>query len=600
MFYFVLLYYLDLVFFAIATLFVVYCADWRVLRPLSVVWPRVQVWTCMVVCMAIGIGGALWLESIQRARLRVGIQGVAPTYAVAMELMGHDRVQLDSAPNDPTYLSIIEQQKAWLADYPAITDIYTMRLTGPDKIALIIDSETDYNHDGEYNEEREQRTEIGEIYPEVSAAMRAAAEGESVFDDVPISDRWGTTVSAYTPMRDAKGNIEAIVGIDFAAADWIRTLLLARGCVQGFAMTALLGLVVPITISSLKRAELIKEQRHYDELQTQKWAVEDSLRKLASYQLVLDAHALVCVVDSNGTILHVNEKYSALYGVPTEQLLGMPHEALHKDDRPPNVWSAVQSVVSSGETWRGEVCSRDKFGETLWIDATVVPLFDAAHCVTQQIILGTDITEKKRYETELVKAARLDRLTGLPNRTLLIARLQYAISRARATDDSQFALLFLDFDRFKHTNDSLGHDVGDQLLQQIAYRITHVLQPVASTDLHVVGHTVARLGGDEFVAVVHGVRTFAAASEVAEQLLDVLNCPYQLGEHLVNSTASIGIALYHEQYESYEHILRDADFAMYQAKAKGRGCYWHAPIDLGSSIASADHATTTGIPQTAH
>ncbi len=180
--------------------------------------------------------------------------------------------------------------------------------------------------------------------------------------------------------------------------------------------------------------------------------------------------------------------------------------------------------------------------------------------------------QQQRMMLELVRAARRDRLTGLPNRAFLHERLQDAIDAARRNTASGFTLMFLDFDRFKLINDSLGHDVGDQLLQAIAGRLRDNLRVTDTLAIDAQSTTVARLGGDEFVVLLDGVTTADAAMSIAGRLLSAFEPPYQLGPHLVRSSASIGVACNVGQYESADEMLRDADIAMYEAKCRGKGC----------------------------
>ncbi|MCB1032893.1 MAG: diguanylate cyclase, partial [Acidobacteria bacterium] len=162
------------------------------------------------------------------------------------------------------------------------------------------------------------------------------------------------------------------------------------------------------------------------------------------------------------------------------------------------------------------------------------------------------------------KAAMHDPLTGLPNRALFVQRLTAAVNRGLRDEASSYALLFLDVDRFKNVNDSLGHLAGDQLLEQIADRLRDCLQPQ---------DVVARLGGDEFTILLEGVRTPKQAGAIAERLQRAFEAPFSLLNHEVFAGASIGIALGPGEYVATEEILRDADIAMYRAKERGRGCY---------------------------
>ncbi len=183
--------------------------------------------------------------------------------------------------------------------------------------------------------------------------------------------------------------------------------------------------------------------------------------------------------------------------------------------------------------------------------------------------LEREVAVRRRAEDQLRHAAFHDKLTGLCNRDLLIDRLERCIERSRRHDDYRFAVLFLDIDRFKEVNDSLGHFVGDQLLVAIAERLQHCLR---GTDFlsRVDSNTVARIGGDEFVVLLDGIRTRGDASQVAERVQEVLAEPFRLQGQEVFTSASIGIAFNEIECEKADHLLRDADTAMYYAKAAGK------------------------------
>jgi signal transduction histidine kinase/ActR/RegA family two-component response regulator len=162
-------------------------------------------------------------------RTRNMVAGYAPTYAAEFVAMGHAKLPLDVAGDDPHYLQLINAEILWLGANRTINDVYTMRRRPDGKIVLFVDSETDYNHDGVYGEQREQRTTPGEIYDGNHAAIERAFSGEAAFDDEPQTDRWGTWVSAFVPMRDpATGQVEAILGVDFDASAWTREIAHAR------------------------------------------------------------------------------------------------------------------------------------------------------------------------------------------------------------------------------------------------------------------------------------------------------------------------------------------------------------------------------------
>jgi diguanylate cyclase (GGDEF)-like protein len=173
----------------------------------------------------------------------------------------------------------------------------------------------------------------------------------------------------------------------------------------------------------------------------------------------------------------------------------------------------------------------------------------------------TDVTDRRRGEEQLLREALFDSLTGLGNRVLLRERIGHTLDRARRDDKLKFAVLFLDLDRFKVVNDGLGHAVGDELLCEFARRLASCVRPA---------DTVARLGGDEFVILLVDMQDDADAARVATRIHALLRQPFVLGEHEVFTTASIGIAPGSGRYRSVDDLLRDADAAMYRAKALGK------------------------------
>lgn len=180
------------------------------------------------------------------------------------------------------------------------------------------------------------------------------------------------------------------------------------------------------------------------------------------------------------------------------------------------------------------------------------------------IQLETEISERHQAQQQLLHLALHDDLTGLPNRALLIKRLSIALQDTKEHAGSKFAVLFLDCDRFKLVNDSLGHSIGDQLLIAIARRIKFCLPA---------GSMIARLGGDEFIILLENIGEPQRAVQTAEAIQTELRVPFQLGDYEFSTSASIGIVIGDASYDAPEHILRDADSAMYQAKGAGKGCH---------------------------
>ncbi len=180
------------------------------------------------------------------------------------------------------------------------------------------------------------------------------------------------------------------------------------------------------------------------------------------------------------------------------------------------------------------------------------------------LFVGIDITERKMAERKLLRDAFYDRLTGLPNRSLLTERLERSLEYSRRRPNYLFAVLFLDFDGFKNINDSLGHTVGDKVLNTVARRLEAMLRG---------NDTVARLGGDEYILLLDDIEDLSAATHVAERIHRAMTVPFLVEGQEIFLTVSIGITLNSSAYKNTEEVLRDADIAMYRAKAAGRNCY---------------------------
>jgi diguanylate cyclase (GGDEF)-like protein/PAS domain S-box-containing protein len=206
---------------------------------------------------------------------------------------------------------------------------------------------------------------------------------------------------------------------------------------------------------------------------------------------------------------------------------------------------------------------RERFprGEVIWVSTTKMPLCDRNERIVGTFGISRDVTERKRAEEQLTHQAFYDPLTQLPNRALFMDRLGHRFRRARRDGGAPFAILFLDLDRFKGVNDSLGHEAGDNLLVTTARRLETCLRP---------GDTVARLGGDEFTVLLDSVADAGDAVRIADRVQAALAAACNLGGVEVFTTASIGIALSAAHYERPEDLLRDADTAMYRAKAHGK------------------------------
>lgn len=282
------------------------------------------------------------------------------------------------------------------------------------------------------------------------------------------------------------------------------------------------------------------------------------------------------LLSTQGHVLAGNRSALEFAGISEQEVAGKPFWETPWWTHSPEQQALLRDGIARaarGELVRMETTHVDKHGRLHYIDFSLKPVFDDRGQVTMLIPEGRDISDRKEAEEQLARAARLDKLTGLPNRALLLDRLQQSIARAQRSQQHRYAVMFLDFDRFKLINDSLGHEAGDELLRQIARKLHENVRAVDSISLATGGNTTARLGGDEFVVLLDELENPCDVVIVAERLVAAFGEPYKIGSHEVHSTASIGIVVGSPHYERAEELLRDADTAMYEAKRAGRACY---------------------------
>ncbi|MFO1272995.1 MAG: EAL domain-containing protein [Rubrivivax sp.] len=315
--------------------------------------------------------------------------------------------------------------------------------------------------------------------------------------------------------------------------------------------------------------------------------VKRQLRQLAEQAQQLERLALVAASTDNmvavtgvdGRITWVNDAFVRGSGHEAAEAIGREPARLLRCDAPERgTMRGLRRALARGEGARAELRITTREGERRWVDLDMRPLGGGGTVAHGHVMVASDITERRGLQEQLARSARIDALTGLPNRAAVVERVQRALDHAARHPGYGFAVLFMDFDRFKQVNDTLGHAAGDELLRQVARRVEEALRPgdaIGRVESQL--QTAARIGGDEFVVVLEGIRQVEDARLVAERLLVALSEPYLLGSQMVQSSASIGIVCLDGAdgadgaLASADEVLRDADTAMYEAKRAGRG-----------------------------
>ncbi len=295
---------------------------------------------------------------------------------------------------------------------------------------------------------------------------------------------------------------------------------------------------------------------------TDRKKTEDALRVAA---VAFETHDAILITDASANIIRVNQAFTDITGYSQDEVLGKNPNIMSSGRHDKEFYSEMWQQLLHTGSWSGEILDKRKNGQIYpkWLTITAVK--DERQETTHYVSIFSDITARKQAEEEIRNLAFYDSLTQLPNRRLFMDRFRAALTTSTRRNDYG-AVLFVDLDRFKTLNDTLGHDYGDLLLIEVAARIKSCVREMDA---------VARLGGDEFVVLIEGIskdqnETLRNVGLIAEKIRATLVRPYQLKSHEHYSSPSIGISLYRGNENSVDDLLKQADIAMYQAKNAGR------------------------------
>jgi diguanylate cyclase (GGDEF)-like protein/PAS domain S-box-containing protein len=269
----------------------------------------------------------------------------------------------------------------------------------------------------------------------------------------------------------------------------------------------------------------------------------------------------IFITDQQGNIQEVNDAFCEITGYERSEVIGQNTRLLKSNMHEQAFYTRMWQALLEQGAWRGEIWDRRKNGELCPMLASIDAVYDEQGRLTHYVAVCTDISQQKQTEQKLQQLAYYDVLTLLPNRVLFKDRLEHDI-RVAQRNRARLAVFFLDLDHFKNVNDTLGHWVGDYLLKIIANRIQSCLRDL---------DTVSRLGGDEFTIVLTGLAGIADATELAQRVIDEVQKPIEIADHVIYVGASIGIAVFPDDGDDFYTLTKHADTAMYAAKAKGRG-----------------------------
>lgn len=313
--------------------------------------------------------------------------------------------------------------------------------------------------------------------------------------------------------------------------------------------------------------DVTQKRMALDELRVRERAIEASTHGIA----------IIDISNKENTIIYVNKAFERTTGYSEKQALGKSLHLLQGWDVAGANNKRIRLAIRELREETVEMESIRRGGEVFWCEVSVAPVKDFAGNVKHYVCIFNDITQRRDMESQLLRQATYDSLTNLPNRVLLMDRVEQAIMQVKK-NHNVLAFLFLDLDRFKMTNDTLGHNMGDKLLQLIANRLL-----IATEDFD----TVSRLGGDEFVILLSNIQSKQQAEIMAQNLLEEIARPIQIEKHRLKITASLGISFYPWDGEDYETLMKSADLSMYHAKDNGRNTYRVYEPEMNKRV--ADH-----------
>ncbi len=346
---------------------------------------------------------------------------------------------------------------------------------------------------------------------------------------------------------------------------WVRRIYEDQAEVRGDEMLLKDGRIVECHSAPLFQKTGAKRKQHlgrawyFRDITQRKRAVE-ALEMAASVQ-----HAIgdaIIIVDLANIVLAVNPAFTQITGYPADEVIGKDIMLLAANQQDRHSYSKIGKTVLERGFWRGEVWNRRKTGEEHLEWMEIYNVADEQGEVLHRVILFSDIADQKLSEETLLRQTNYDPLTELPNRRLFLDRLKHEVKKVHR-EGLMLALLFIDLDRFKEVNDTLGHKLGDQLLVEAARRIA---ASVRESD------TAARLGGDEFAVILSEMADPSSVDRIVESILHTLIAPFQIGNEKVYLSTSIGITVYPNDATRIDDLLKHADQALYAAKSAGRNC----------------------------
>jgi diguanylate cyclase (GGDEF)-like protein/PAS domain S-box-containing protein len=452
----------------------------------------------------------------------------------------HHHLNFYTSEKNKDYIKILNEMTKWQKEIPEIVSVYTLKKHSDGKNYFVVAPETDYDRNGVTNGKNEQIVPIGTFYEEHIPELEQAFRGNFSIQKTPASDQWGESISAFAPVFDDSGNVDAVIGIDYDASKYLEDIKRER--LKGFGFTLLMFFVVLILyiLFLYVKVQRLQFQKHKEELE-----ISQSRFKHLS-EVTMEG----IVIHSEGKILEANMAACKMFGYELEEIIGMPIDCLVA----PESWEQLERNL--GEEGIYEMLARKKDGTTF--PAEILRKKYNYYSNIANVTAVRDITERKKNEEKIYHMAFHDDLTDLPNRNFIHQILANQIEEA-SIRQTQLAVMFIEINGLKIVNDFYGYTVGDQLMLQVIAQMKKVMN-----DNGILG----RWGGNEFILIMPDAANHQQIKAFAEQLIEVFENPIIINDQEFFINARVGISLYPRDGVETKLLIKKADIARYQLDEK--------------------------------
>ena len=499
-----------------------------------------------------GIGLALVKELVELLAGTIGVhsqEGRGTCFTVRIPRRTVETAESTSPEQAPEQSggaagAFVQDAQRWLSDARALVTAPLADVSATRRRILVVDDDAD------------MRSYIRQLLEDADYEIETAADGESALERCEARPPDLILADVIMPRMSGIALMSALRADKRTAR--LPIILLSARAAEDFRIEGVRSDADDYVMKPFHARELVARVDAVMRRAAERRRAEAELRQAAA--VFTGTAEAVIITDGQRRILAVNNAFTRITGFESAEVVGRTPRFQRSGHHDAKFYEQLWATLSSNGHWEGEIWNRRKSGEMYpaWENISVIR--DESGQVLNYVAVLSDISSIKESEARLAHMAHHDALTELPNRLLFAARLEQSLDNARR-HGSRVGLLLLDLDRFKLINDTLGHPVGDQLLQSVADSLRH---SVRAED------TVARLGGDEFVVIVTELSAPQDAALVAEKILARINAPITLAGREFVTSASIGISIYPDDAQSSEDLLKAADTAMYRAKHKGR------------------------------